>query len=182
MELVPGRGEIRMADSKARGSRGWAIAAGVLLIIVGLEALASPYLAALFAALWIAWGLVFGGVAELIAAFSAGENRLWKGIRGLLYLFVGTYVLRSPGSGLVALALVFAWMLLVQGAISVVGAIQLRPRRGWGWWLFDGLVSLGLAFIIFSGWPKDSVRIIALLVGINLIVSGVNRVALASAR
>lgn len=170
-----------MSDS-GRGRRGWAIAAGVLLVIVGFEALAAPYLAALFAALWIAWGLVFGGVAELISAFSAAENRLWKTLRGLLYIFVGTYVLRSPGSGLVALALVLAWMLLVQGAISVVGAFTLRPRRGWGWWLFDGLVSLALAFLIFSGWPQDSVRIIALLVGINLIVSGVNRIATAAAR
>jgi uncharacterized membrane protein HdeD (DUF308 family) len=171
-----------MADSNARGSRWWSIVSGVLLILVGFEALAAPYLAALFAALWVGWGLVFGGFAELIAAFGSSENRLWKGLRGLLYLYVGTYVIRSPGSGLVALALVFAWMLLFQGAITIVGAIQLRPRPGWGWWLFDGLVALGLAFLIFSGWPKDSVRIIALLVGINLIVSGVNRVATATAR
>lgn len=175
-------GSTQAVAGTARTSRVWAVVAGVLLIIVGLEALAAPYLAALVAALWIAWGLIFGGVAELISAFSAAENRLWKGIRGLLYLAVGLYIRQSPGSGLVALALVLAWMLLIQGAISIVGSLQLRPRRGWGWWLFDGIVTLMLAFIIFSGWPKDSVRIIALLVGINLIVSGVNRLALAAAR
>lgn len=78
------------------------------------------------------------------------------------------------------MTLTLAWLLLIQGAISVMGAIQLRPQRGWGWWLFDGLVALLLASIIFSGWPKDSVRVIALLVGINLIVSGVNRLASAA--
>jgi uncharacterized membrane protein HdeD (DUF308 family) len=171
-----------MADSMTRGSRIWGIVAGVLLIIVGIEALAAPYLAALVAALWVAWGLVFGGVAELIAAFTSAENRLWKGLRALLYLYVGTYVLRSPGSGLAALALVFAWMLLIQGGISIAGAVQLRPQRGWGWWLFDGVAALLMSFIIFSGWPKDSVRIIALLVGINLIIAGINRLALATAR
>jgi uncharacterized membrane protein HdeD (DUF308 family) len=36
-----------------------------------------------------------------------------------------------------------------------------------------------LAFMIFSRWPGDSVRIISLLVGIKLILSGVNRLALA---
>jgi len=165
-----------------RIGRGWSIVAGVLLILVGLEALAAPYLAALLTALWVAWGLIFGGVAELISAFSSAENRLWKGIRGLLYLAIGLYMRGNPGSGLAAVALVLAWMLLFQGAFSIAGALQLRPERGRGWWLFDGILTLLLAFIIFSGWPGDSVRIISLLVGINLIVSGVNRLARAMAR
>jgi uncharacterized membrane protein HdeD (DUF308 family) len=165
-----------------RTSRGWAIAAGVLLIIVGLEALAAPYIAALFATLLVAWGLVFGGVAELISAYGASENRMWKVLMGLLYLVVGLYILVNPGPGLVALALVLAWLFLVQGAMSVFGAFQLRPLPGWGWWLFDGVVTLLLAFLIFSGWPGGSVRIIALLVGISLIISGANRLALAFAR
>jgi uncharacterized membrane protein HdeD (DUF308 family) len=161
----------------ARTSRGWALAAGVLLIIVGIEALAAPYIAALVAALWVAWGLVFGGVAEMISAYSSGENRLWKALLGLLYLLFGIYILMHPGSGLAALALTLAWVFLIKGAISIFGALQLRPVPGWGWWLVDGVITLLLAFLIFSGWPHDSVRIIALLVGISLIMSGVNRVA-----
>src|SRR5262245_28828953 len=160
-----------------RTGRGWAITAGVLLIIVGIEALAAPYLAALFAALWVAWGLVFGGVAELISAYSSGENRLWKVLLGLLYLLVGIYILMHPGSGLVALALTLAWLFLVKGVISIFGSLQLRPVPGWGWWLIDGVITLLLAFLILSGWPQDSVRIIALLVGISLIISGANRLA-----
>ncbi len=161
----------------ARTGRGWAIAAGVLLIIVGMEALAAPYLAALVAAFWIGWGLVFGGVAEFLSAYHSGENRLWKVVLGVLYLVVGFYMLRNPGAGLVALALTLAWVFLIKGVISIFGALQLRPVRGWVWWLFDGIVTLLLAFLIFSGWPHDSVRIIALLVGISLIMSGANRVA-----
>jgi uncharacterized membrane protein HdeD (DUF308 family) len=149
----------------------------VLLIIVGLEALAAPYLAALVAAFWVGWGLVFGGVAELISAYSSGENRLWKVLLGLLYLLVGIYILMHPGSGLVALALTLAWVFLIKGVISIFGALQLRPVPGWGWWLVDGVITLLLAGLIFSGWPQNSVRIIALLVGISLIMSGVNRLA-----
>jgi uncharacterized membrane protein HdeD (DUF308 family) len=163
-------------------NRWWSIAAGVLLIFVGLEALASPYLAGLFATLWVAWGLVFGGVAELVSAFGSAENRLWKVLIGLLYAVVGVYILFNPGSGLVALALMLAWLFLVQGVFSIFGSLQLRPLPGWGWWLFDGIVTLLLAFLIFSGWPGDSVRIIALLVGISLIISVVNRLAAAFAR
>jgi uncharacterized membrane protein HdeD (DUF308 family) len=164
----------------ARGSRGWAIAAGVLLILAGFEALASPYFAALFAALWVAWGLVFGGVAELLSAYGSAENRMWKVLLGLLYLAVGVYMLMNPGPGLLAVVLVLAWLFLVQGVISIVGALQLRPLPGWGWWLFDGIVTLLLALLVFSGWPGNSVRIIAIVVGISLIVSGVNRLASAA--
>jgi uncharacterized membrane protein HdeD (DUF308 family) len=171
-----------VAAGSGRTSRGWAIAAGVLLIFVGLEALAAPYIAALFVTLWVAWGLIFGAVAELISAYSASENRAWKVLIGLLYLGVGVYMLINPGAGLLALALVIAWVFLVQGAFSIFGALQLRPLPGWGWWLFDGIVTLLLALLIFSGWPGGSVRIVALLVGISLIISGANRLALAFAR
>jgi uncharacterized membrane protein HdeD (DUF308 family) len=164
----------------AQGSRGWAIAAGILLIFAGLEVLASPYFAALLVALWVAWGLVFGGVAELLSAYGAAENRAWKVVRGLLFLAVGVYMLRNPGSGLVAVVLALAWLLLVQGVISIFGALQLRPLPGWGWWMFDGLVTLILALLVFSGWPTNSARIIAVLVGISLLVSGVNRLASAA--
>jgi uncharacterized membrane protein HdeD (DUF308 family) len=169
------------AAGTVRSIRGWAIAAGVLLIIGGVLALGAPFIAALFAALWVAWGLVFGGVAELVSAFSSGENRLWKVLLGLLYLAVGVYMLVRPGEGLVALALTLAWLFLIQGVISIFGALQLRPLSGWGWWLFDGIITLILAFLIFSGWPGDSVQILAILVGVSLIVSGANRLALAAA-
>jgi hypothetical protein len=65
--VMAGSGQAAVAGATRTG-RGWAIAAGVLLIIVGIEALAAPYLAALVAALWVAWGLVFGGIADLVSA------------------------------------------------------------------------------------------------------------------
>jgi uncharacterized membrane protein HdeD (DUF308 family) len=86
-----------------------------------------------------------------------------------------------PGPGLAALALTLAWLFMLQGIISIVGSLSLRPLAGWGWWLFDGIVTVLLALLIFSGWPHDSVVIISVLVGVSLIISGANRLALAAA-
>jgi uncharacterized membrane protein HdeD (DUF308 family) len=152
----------------------------VLLILVGFEALAAPYLAALFATIWIGWGMVFGGLAEFISAWGADDNRVWKILIGVAYTALGIYILLNPAAGLTAIAFALAWMLLVQGTFSVIAAFQHRPLRGWGWWLANGVITLLLGLVIFSGWPQDSVRIVALLVGISLIFSGVNRLALAT--
>jgi uncharacterized membrane protein HdeD (DUF308 family) len=172
---IPAEGVPRPATGRRRG---WAIAAGVLLIFVGMEALASPYLAAFVVTLWVGWGLVLGGAAEWVSAFGASENRVWKVLLGVLYIGAGFYMLAHPGAGLVALTFMLAWLFFTQGIISIVGSIRLRPLPGSGWWLFDGVVTLLLGFLILSRWPGNSVRIIALLVGIKLIVSGVNRLAL----
>jgi len=164
-----------------RAIRGWAIAAGVLLIIGGIVALMAPFIAALVATLWVAWGLVFGGIAELVSAYSSAENRVWKVVLGVLYLAVGIYMPVYPGPGLAALALTLAWLFLLQGIVSIVGSLALRPLAGWGWWLFDGIVTVLLACLIFSGWPHDSVIIISILVGVSMIISGANRLAVAAA-
>ena len=160
------------------GRRGWAIAAGVLLLLAGMEALASPYLAAFVVTLWVGWAFLFGGIAEWVSAFGATENRAWKLLLGALYVAAGAYVLVQPGAGLVAVAFGLAWLFFTQGVITIIGSLRLRRLPGWGWWLFDGIVSLLLALLIFSNWPGNSVRIVALLAGIKLIVSGVNRLAL----
>lgn len=48
----------------------------------------------------------------------------------------------------------------------------------WGWVLFDGVLSIVLAFLIMAGWPQSSLAFIGLLTGFSLIFTGVGRIAL----
>jgi uncharacterized membrane protein HdeD (DUF308 family) len=57
-------------------------------------------------------------------------------------------------------------------------AFRLKPQRGWGWVLFDGLLSIALAILIVIGWPQSSLAIIGLLTGFSLISTGVWRIVL----
>ena len=53
------------------------------------------------------------------------------------------------------------------------------PRRAiWGWVLFDGLLSIGVAILIAIGWPASSLAFIGLLTGFWLISSGIWRIVL----
>jgi uncharacterized membrane protein HdeD (DUF308 family) len=61
---------------------------------------------------------------------------------------------------------------------AVVLAFQLRPRSGWGWVLFDAIVTILLGVLIWAHWPVNSAWVIGTLLGISFIVSGVSRLML----
>lgn len=67
---------------------------GVALIILGMLAVGSPFLAAVAVNAFIAWLLVFAGVVHLIVAFHTREagSLIWRVLVGLAYLSFAVYV------------------------------------------------------------------------------------------
>jgi len=173
--------EAKTVTEEVRSSAGWSIVAGVLLILAGIAALSAPYLGAAVLTIFFAWAMVFGGVAQAIYAFSTKSSAghvIWKVLLALLYVATGIYVLFHPTVGVVALAFLLGWMLLVEGVVLGVLAFQVRPRRGWGLWLFDAIVTLALAIFILINWPGNSFVILDAFVGVSMIFSGVSRLIL----
>jgi uncharacterized membrane protein HdeD (DUF308 family) len=84
----------------------------------------------------------------------------------------------NPAGGLLALTLMIASFFLVYGFIAVVLAFRMRPVRGWGWILFDAIVTVLLGALIVVHWPVSSEWVVGTLVGISFIASGVSRVML----
>ncbi len=174
-------GPVGSVAQGGRSASGWSIVAGVILVIAGVLAIGVPWIPALVATLWVAWALVFGGAAEIINALVTRAGMIWKLALGLLYIATGLFILFRPEPGLAAVALVLGVFLLVQGIILGFIALQWRPMSGWGWWLFDAVITLLLAFFILEGWPSNSAAMLGLFVGASMLVSGVNRLVLASA-
>jgi uncharacterized membrane protein HdeD (DUF308 family) len=161
--------------------RGWQIACGVLLIVFGFLAVLMPAVAALATAIVFSWVLILSGGFEIAYAFQtrAQGGFGWKLASGLLTLVLGAALLVMPLAGVASLALLVGGFLLVSGATRLMLAWRMRPGRGWGWVMFDGLLSIALAILIGIGWPASSLAIIGLLTGFTLISSGVWRLALA---
>jgi uncharacterized membrane protein HdeD (DUF308 family) len=67
---------------------------------------------------------------------------------------------------------------VISGIFELVVFTRLRRLRGSAWFLVDGLVSLLLAGLIFFHWPLSSLWFIGILVGINLLLSGIARITL----
>ena len=158
---------------------GWSIALGILMIVAGICAIASPLYAGVLIVFVVAWTAIFNGGAQIVYAFRAhgGGKMILELLLGLLYIAVGVFILMHPGKGLLALTLVIACFLLIYGVFALVLAFQLRPHPGWGWVLFDAAITLLLGLMIWRHWPINSEWVIGTLVGISFIASGVSRLA-----
>jgi len=53
----------------------------------------------------------------------------------------------------------------------------MRGHPGWGWMLLAGLVTLLLGLLIAAHWPVDSVWVLGMFLGIDLLFTGVGLVA-----
>jgi uncharacterized membrane protein HdeD (DUF308 family) len=172
-------GCIKVARGSPMATR-WSVLLSILLIIAGLLAIALPQMAGVAVDTLIAWLLMFSGVVHVVYAWhtrSAGAV-LWEVLVGIAYAGVGLYLLAFPVAGLESLTLALALYLFVEGVMEFILSFQLRPKPGTGWLLFDGIVTLILAAMIWSTWPWSSVWVIGTLVGISMLLSGVTRLML----
>jgi uncharacterized membrane protein HdeD (DUF308 family) len=164
-------------------SVGLSIALSVLMIVAGFVAIGSPMVAGVAVSVFVAWVLVFSGCMHLVFSWFTRTSGgfLWELLVGVLYLAIGIYLIRQPAAGLQTLTLALAIYLFVEAVLEFVLGFTLRPFRGSGWLLFDGIVTLILALMIWRTWPSSSTWAIGLLVGISMLFSGTSRLMLSLA-
>ena len=63
----------------------------------------------------------------------------------------------------------------MEGVLEFVLAYLLRSMPGAGRLLFDGIVTVILAFMIWRTWPASTEWAIGTLVGVSMLFSGVSR-------
>jgi len=171
------------AATFVKKSVGWSIALSVLMIVAGILAIASPLAAGIAVNVFVAWLLVFSGGVHLVFAWyrpSTG-GLLWELLVGILYVFIGGYLLMHPVTGLASLTIALAMYLFLEAILEFVLGFTLRPLPGSGWLLVDGIVTLILAVMIWRTWPSSTGWVIGTLVGISMLFSGTSRLMLSLA-
>jgi uncharacterized membrane protein HdeD (DUF308 family) len=169
--------------SIAKESVGWSITLSVLMMLAGILAIAIPPAAGVAVLVVVAWLLMVSGAAHLVFAWYTRTTggMIWELLLGVLYLFVGIYALVHPLAGLASLTLVLAFYLFAEAVLELVLSFRLRPMPGANWLLFDGIVTLILAVLIWRSWPSSSEWVIGTLVGISMLMSGITRLSLSLA-
>jgi len=73
---------------------------GVSLMVLGMLAVGSPFVAAVAINAFVAWLLVLAGAVHLTVAFHTREagSLIWRVLVGLAYLFFGVYLIMHPGA------------------------------------------------------------------------------------
>jgi uncharacterized membrane protein HdeD (DUF308 family) len=157
----------------AGASIGW----GVVMIVLGCLALCLPFATGIGVSVALGWIIVFGGFAHIASAFAArgAGSFLWRILVGVVYVIGGAYLAFNPGLALESFTLAMAVMFFMEGVLEIVVFFQFRTLPGSGWVLFDGIVTLFLAYLIWRPWPGSSVWAIGTILGVNLIVSGFTR-------
>lgn len=158
-----------------RANWGWFVVLGIAFIMLGFVALAHVLASTLVTALYVGALILVGGVVQVIHAFRVqgwGRFFYWM-LAGLLYVVAGGLIMYNPLLGAGVLTLMIGVALAVEGIFRIIAGVGTRPGKGWGWIVVSGLVTLLLGFIIIARWPVNSVYILGLFLGVDLIVNGV---------
>jgi uncharacterized membrane protein HdeD (DUF308 family) len=166
-----------------RPGSGPSILWSILLIVLGLLAIALPIETSLAVVIVIGWLVLFHGIGQLIHAFqSKGAGHIaWKLLVAVVYLVAGAYLLFHPGVGAATLTFVLAIFFFAEGVVDIAAYFSTRRISGSGWMLLDGIITLILGVMIWRHWPSSSVWVIGLLVGISLLMTGMTRLMMALA-
>ena len=102
---------------------------GLVNLTAGVVALVWPGPTALVLVLIVGIWAVIAGIAEIAAAFAAGEpagTRALFILAGLISIAFGVVLFARPHVGAITLALLFGLFNLVYGAVMLVNGIELR--------------------------------------------------------
>ena len=147
---------------------------GIALIILGILCVAAPFVAGTFTTVLIAVALIASGIVITIGAFQADSwgIGIFAILMGVVTGLAGVYMLARPVIGMLTITLALAIYLFADGIFQIIGAFQARPAQGWAWFLFGGILSIILGYIIYSNWPVSGAWVVGTLVGIRLIFGG----------
>ncbi|MFT5705191.1 MAG: uncharacterized membrane protein HdeD (DUF308 family) [Shewanella sp.] len=152
----------------------WSFGCGILVIILGMIAIAAPYFAGLSINALIAALLIIAGVTKTMFAFKADSFGSGTGqfLFGGLTVLCGVGLVLFPMFGLASITLLLISYFLIDGTFTVSASLTMRPTNGWGWMLVNGLITIALGIVIASDWPVSGVWAIGLLLGVRLVMSG----------
>src|SRR5262245_4120917 len=93
-------------------------------------------------------------------------------LRGVVALIFGIVALRNPNAGAGAVVVAFAVFAFADGIVDfVLAGSMARDGQRWGWYLFEGLVSIAAGIIALAN-PRLTLLALVVLVGVRAVVIG----------
>ena len=159
----------------------WLIAVrGVLAIVFGVLALASPYIVIFSLITFFAFFAILSGFFILTLAFlGETDNKGLRIIEGLIFLGAGIVVLLNPVSALGGIMIFIAAWAILSGLAHIVGAIKMRKVITNEWlMILNGVISI-IFGILLAGNLIQGAGVMLMVFGAFAILSGIFSIMLA---
>ena len=169
-----------LAGEISKGSI-WYVVLGVVLALTGIVLIANPLLGGMALTMLVASLFIVNGGMYLVNAFMArsGGGFLFRVLLGVLTIGVGVWIYTNPDKGLATLTVILAIVIGIAGVLKIMFARALTGVPGVGGLLFSGIVSLVLAVLIFAKLPSASEVVIGVIIGIDMLMSGITMTMIA---
>jgi uncharacterized membrane protein HdeD (DUF308 family) len=151
---------------------------GAIAGVVGVLVIAYPSPSLKLLGVFLGIDLVLGGILALFRGFGGDGDRGTSAaflILGVLALGAGVVVIRNPGQSLVLLVLTFAIYMVIAGALGLVRAI-IGSEEGRALAVVRGIVLVTVGTVIVV-WPHISLKTMAIVAGIGLVLQGMVEIA-----
>lgn len=181
---TPGSGPLHSTGlgtliERLRHRWGWFVGLGALIAALGVIALVLVVSATLVSVFVIALFMVVAGGAEIVMGFNARNwcrFVLWI-FGGIAYIVVGAFALAQPLMAAAVFTLVLGAGMVAMGVIRIYVASHLgKGARVPS--MLAGAVTLAVGGIILVGWPTNSLVVLGILLGLDLIFWGGSWIAL----
>ena len=159
-------------------SREWNVLmwSGALIALLGLVAVAFPFVTGISISIALGALLVVGGLVHVAHAFAGRglQSFLYQALLGIIYAVAGVSLLANPVVGLASLTVLLAAFLVADAVVEIAVGLRMRSADAtWGWYVVSGALGLLVAGLIWIGWPASAAWAIGLLLGANLFTTGV---------
>ncbi len=161
-------------EELASAAEHWGLlaAVGVMLIVCGFVAIATPVIASGAAVLFLGFLLLVGGIAAIIGGIHGRKSGglAFYLIMGVLSLMAGVVILRNPVESLLTITLLIVIYLFISGIFRIIGAFMQDAGKGWA--IASGAISILLAVLLWQQGASAALWFLGLAVGIEMIFQG----------
>jgi len=162
-------------SSRLSAKWGWFVALGVGMILAGGFAFGDTVLVTLVSVIFIGAMMVVAGAFQILHAFAIKQwgAFLFALLCGALYIAGGLLIMREPVQGSIVITIFLLAVLSVSGILRIAMALRHREIKGWWLLLLTGLVSVGLAVLLYVSLPWSSLWLLGTIIAIELVFQGV---------
>lgn len=156
---------------------------GILYTLLGLLMLIIPFPSSLVIELITGVSILIAGIIQTIESFELYQVdvvTLPFLLAGVLAIIIGTLLIFYPFEGVKVITAFIVFYFGIKAILEFIAAISLNIGR-FSWWLIaNSLILSVLVIYIWKNWSIISLMLLGLLVGINLLSSGITRIMLAT--